>query len=154
MYTANCEIWRGKCNGVGPITKVEGIQKWKEERLIKILSRHLLPYMQSMGSSYVFMDDNTPCHRSQAVIRWLKSKGLKQMEVWPPQSPDLNPIEHVWDILEAKLECYKPKNLRELEERIKEEWSKYRLLVCKILFQVCHITQLPLSRLRVESHNR
>ena len=43
------------------------------------------------------------------------------MEVWPPQSPDLNPIKHVWDILEAKLECYKPKNSRELEERIKEE---------------------------------
>ena len=52
--------------------------------------------------------------------RWLQSKGLKRMEVWPPQSPDLNPIEHVWDILEAKLECY---NLREQEERIKEEWS-------------------------------
>ena len=34
------------------------------------------------------------------------------MEVWPP---DLNPIEHVWDILEAKLECCKPNNLRELE---------------------------------------
>ena len=45
------------------------------------------------------------------------------MEVWPTQSPDLNPIEHVWDILEAKLECYKPNNLREQEERIKEEWS-------------------------------
>ena len=114
------------------------LQRWKEYKsgrkkdYIKILSRHLLPYMQSMGSSYVFMDDNTPCHRSQAVIRWLKSKGLKRMEVWPPQSPDLNPIEHVWDILEANLECYKPKNLRELEERIKEEWSKYQLLVCKI----------------------
>ena len=81
----------------------------------------LLSYMQSMGSSYVFMDDNAPCQQSQAVIRWLQSKGLKQMEVWPPQSPDLNPIKHVWDILEAKLECYKPKNSRELEERIKEE---------------------------------
>ena len=28
---------------------------------------HLLPYMQSVGSSYVFMDDNAPCHRSQVV---------------------------------------------------------------------------------------
>ena len=53
--------------------------------------------------------------------RWLQSKGLKWMEVWPPQSPDLNPIEHVWDILQAKLEGYKPENLTELEERIKEE---------------------------------
>ena len=34
----------------------------------RLLSRHLLPYMQS---SYVFMDDNAPCHQSQAAIRWI-----------------------------------------------------------------------------------
>ena len=107
------------CDGIGPITKVEGRMNGKD--CTSLLSRHLLPYMQSIGSSYVFMDDNAPCHRSQAVIRWMQFKGLKRMEVRPPQSPDLNPIEHVWDILEAKR--YKPKNLRELEERIKEEWS-------------------------------
>ena len=44
--------------------------------------------------------------------------------MWPPQSPDLNPIEHVWDILADKLELYKPKNLKELEEKIKFEWTK------------------------------
>ena len=37
---------------------------------IRLLSRHLLLYM---GSSYVFMDDNAPCHQSQAVIRWILS---------------------------------------------------------------------------------
>ena len=109
------------CDEIGWITKVEGRMNGKD--YIGLLSRHLLPYMQSMESRCVFMDDNAPCHRSQAVIRWLKSKGLKQMEVWPPQSPDLSPID-VWDILEAKLEYYKPKNLGELEERIKDEWSK------------------------------
>ena len=34
----------------------------------RLLSRHLLPYMQS---SYVFMDDNAPCHQPQAAIRWI-----------------------------------------------------------------------------------
>ena len=70
------------------------------------------------------MDDNAPCHRSWAVIQWMQSKSLKRMEVWPPQSPNLNLIEHVLDMLETKLESYKPKNLTELEERIKDEWSK------------------------------
>ena len=71
--------WCISCDGIGPITKVEGRMNGKD--YIKIVSRHLLPYMQSMGSSYVFMDDNAPCHQSQAVIRWLHSKGLKRMEV-------------------------------------------------------------------------
>ena len=50
--------------------------------------------------------------------------GIKRMEVWPPQSPDLNPIEHVWNILNTRIEDYKPRNLKELEDRIMEEWKK------------------------------
>ena len=67
------------------------------------------------------------------------------MEVWPPQSPDLNPIDHVWDILEAKIECYKPKNLRELEEIIKEEWSKVSAIALENL--------ISSTRLRVDIQN-
>ena len=74
MYTANCEIWRGKCNGVGMYFlrrnwsnyKMEGRMNGKDYS--RLLSRHLLPYMQS---SYVFMDDNAPCHQSQIAIRWI-----------------------------------------------------------------------------------
>ena len=57
------------CDGIGPITKVEGRMNGKD--YIRLLSRHLLPYMQSMGSSDVFMDDNAPCHLFQAVILWI-----------------------------------------------------------------------------------
>ena len=38
------------CDGIGYITKVEGRMNSKD--YIRLLSRHLLPYMQSMGSSY------------------------------------------------------------------------------------------------------
>ena len=56
MYTTSREIWRGKCNGVGmygigPITKMEGRMNGKD--YIRLLSRHLLPYI---------MDGNAPCH--------------------------------------------------------------------------------------------
>ena len=51
-------------------TKMEGRMNGKD--YIRLLSRHLLPlYMQSMGSSYVLIDDKAPCHRSQTVIRWI-----------------------------------------------------------------------------------
>ena len=48
------------CDGIGPIIKVEGRMNGKE--YIRLLFGHLLSYMQSMGSIYVFMDDNAPCH--------------------------------------------------------------------------------------------
>ena len=62
------EVWGCiSCDGIGPFIKVEGRMNGKD--YIRLLSRHLLPHMQSMGSSYVFIDDNAPCHRPQAAIR-------------------------------------------------------------------------------------
>ena len=70
------------CDAIGRITKVEGRMNGKD-----------YIGLQSMGSRLrVFMDDIAPCHRSQAVIWWMQSKCLNRMEVWPLQSPDLNPI--------------------------------------------------------------
>ena len=57
------------------------------------------------------------------MTQFLKSKKI-QLLYWPGNSPDLNPIEHVWNILGKKMEDRKPKSLKELEERLKEEWVK------------------------------
>lgn len=120
----NVMVWGCiSCDGIGPIAKVEGRMCGKD--YIQLLSTSLLPYMQSMGSDYVFMDDNAPCHRARAVRQWMSSNNLKQMEVWPPQSPDLNPIEHVWDLLGDKLDAYKPKNLESWRRGLKKSGPRF-----------------------------
>jgi transposase len=43
---------------------------------------------------------------------------------WPSQSPDLNPIEHVWAYLKKKLAQYRPKNIGELKLKIMKEWNE------------------------------
>ena len=55
----------------------------------------------------------------------------------PPQSADMNPIEHVWSYLETKLRkrASLPANNRELEEALKEEWENIEVRYVITLYE-------------------
>ena len=57
--------------------------------------------------------------------------------IWPAQSPDLNPIEHLWTHLKKKLAEYEqpPKEILELWERAEAEWNKIDKEVCQNLIE-------------------
>ncbi|GFW92201.1 transposable element Tcb2 transposase [Trichonephila clavipes] len=88
----------------------------------------LLPYVRlfrgAMGLQFLFMDDNAPCHRTAAAEQLLESENIERMDS-PARSPDLNPIEHVWDFLGRRLAArtLPPVTIRELRLALQHEWA-------------------------------
>ncbi len=82
-----------------------------------------------MGHGWVFQHDNNPTHSAKATKEWLKKKHTKVLE-WPSQSPDLNPIEHLWRELKVQVAKRQPRNLNDLERICKEEWDKIPPEMC------------------------
>jgi transposase len=76
-----------------------------------------------------FQRDKATPHRSTIAKKLFpKNKfNVDQIYNWPPQSPDLNPIEHMWHQLKNRLGQYpsKPHTVEELEKRINIEWYKF-----------------------------
>ncbi|GFV16146.1 transposable element Tcb2 transposase [Trichonephila clavipes] len=74
---------------------------------------------------FVFMDDNATWHRTLAVQDCLDSEGIQRL-VWKARSPDLNPIENVWDALRRQVagRNYHPTNKNTLIRSLTEEWDK------------------------------
>ena len=57
------------------------------------------------------------------IQQWLHENEVETLE-WPPQSPDLNPIEHVWEHMEIQLKFYSATTVTQLSQNLELIWSK------------------------------
>ena len=105
-YSVSVMVWGCfTSKGVGRLHLCEG--SVNSDAYINILNTRLLPsasdYFSGANLDYwLFQDDNAPCHRSSTVKRWLVQNGVQSI-FWPPNSPDLNPIENLWGLMIRQL---------------------------------------------------
>ena len=68
------------------------------------------------------MDYNARPHRSRAVTAYLQSEAVTYVP-WPTMSPDLNHMDHIWDMLGRRIQAREPsvQNIRQLEAALHRE---------------------------------
>ncbi|GFU95524.1 uncharacterized protein TNCV_2729781 [Trichonephila clavipes] len=88
-----------------------------------ILEQHVRLFLGTLGAEILFMDDNTRPHCANIVDAYLQSEDITRMD-WPAYSPDLNPKEHVGDMLGRRIAARQPPPTRvpELRRALVDDW--------------------------------
>ncbi|KAJ6242082.1 transposable element-related [Anaeramoeba flamelloides] len=72
--------------------------------------------------NWIFQQDGARPHTSKKTIKYLKKRCML-LDPWPPNSPDLNPIENLWSIMDKRLENRRPDNEENFIQILKEFWD-------------------------------
>lgn len=108
-------------HGIGPIHKINGIM----DRFVykDILKDVMLTHAEeNMPLKWTFQQDNDPKHTSKVVKEWFDVEKIEVMK-WPAQSPDLNPIENLWEIVDRRIRRENCKNNDSLFIQADKAWK-------------------------------
>lgn len=88
------------------------------------LMDHVVPFAPIIGENFLLMHDNAPPHVSRVARTFLQDVEINTLD-WPARSPDLNPIEHVWDKLGRRIRqrAHVPETLEDVKTALQEEWE-------------------------------
>lgn len=111
--------------GVGHIHHIKGIMDQKVYK--QILVHHMHPSLLQFGGKdhIIFQQDNDPKHTAKSVENYIKRAKYQVLRNWPAQSPDINPIENLWQELKTRVVRARPRpaNKGELFDLVKREWN-------------------------------
>ncbi|GFW29300.1 transposable element Tcb2 transposase [Trichonephila clavipes] len=123
--TCSIMVWAGiMINGRTRLHVVANGTMTGQRYIDEVLLPHVRLFRGAVGDKLVFMDDNATCHRTLAVPDCLDSEGIQRL-IWPARSPDLNPIDNVWEALGTQVagRNYPPTNKNTLIRALTEEWD-------------------------------
>jgi transposase len=116
------------CNKKGKLLQGVG-----HEEFIEVLVDHIIPSAKALfkGKEFSILMDKATAHTAGEVSTRLDKEGVKCIDNWPGNSPDLNWIENLWVIVQSKLsgKCYK--SLRVWKAAVEQEWGSISLSVLK-----------------------
>ena len=88
----------------------------------QILQPEALPFLQRHGPT-ILMHDNARPHVAR-ICRQFLNRNNDNVLPWPAVSPDMNPVEHIWDYLGRNVRASgNVHNLRDLENALIKKWN-------------------------------
>ena len=122
-------------DGVGNICRIYGHMNGDLYR--QILKEDLLGTIEWHGmdkENIIFQQDNDPKHTAHLTKQWFEDNRVKVLD-WPAQSPDLNPIEHLWNEMDRRLRRLETpvRTQDHLWDAIQKIWVELGSDVCKKL---------------------
>lgn len=101
---------------------------------IEILRDELIPSVKKQigEETPILLHDNDPKHTARITKEFLRTQNIKVLP-WPSQSPDLNPIENLWEFVKCEVQKYQPRNIAELKNTIIHVWHTVPIELCEKL---------------------
>lgn len=113
----------GAVSGKGKIYLDVITESINSETYSCFLHQKALPAIRQIcKKSFILQQDNAPSHRAGLTQTYLEIVRVKVLD-WPPQSPDLNPIEEVWLWMATKIKTKHFNNIQELTDYVFYLWN-------------------------------
>lgn len=98
------------------------------EEVQDVLGQKLLPEAQELfdkagAGPVTFLMDNAPGHTAESTVKFMQDNGIKKLEGWPGNSPDLNPIENIWGITKPEVYRHTYNSMDELKAAVISAWE-------------------------------
>ncbi len=133
----NVLVWGCMASGgVGNLTFIEGIMN--AECYINVLRHNLKDSARKLGleNTFYFQQDNDPKHTAAKTREWLLYNAPRRlMTPPPPQSPDINPIENLWNKLDVEVRKRTIRNKNQFKQVLQEVWLQISPQVTENLVQ-------------------
>ncbi|GBN33639.1 hypothetical protein AVEN_50036-1 [Araneus ventricosus] len=144
----------------GRVLSEKGDHEHEPACLCNNLDDQVLPFSQHLHDEYalvtpIFQDDNSTLHPAGRICYWFDEHSHTLLYLdWPAESPDLNPIENLWDMLEERVKRRNkhPRNLVDLRDQILREWHWMRR-TCRSLWTRFLTESRRLSSPEAELHS-
>lgn len=119
-------IWAGiMLDGRTPLHVFDGGSVTGVRYRDEVLEPYVRLFRGAVGPDFLLMDDNARPHRALLVDEFLENEDIRRID-WPARSPDLNPIEHVWDALGRSIAARNPppRTIPEVKTALLYEWDQ------------------------------
>ena len=104
-------------------------ERMNQSKCVEVLQEKLITFMNCHNCE-IFQHDSAPCHKAASVTTWLPTNNIEVVD-WPGNSPDLNPIENLWQSVKLRVSKTSPSTLIDLQNAIREA------RVSEISFNMC-----------------